>query len=446
MRKLLISLVLTAAILLPAALAGHKVNAITELTGEKNKDVVVEQDVDDDFYVASDKNLTIKGAIGGDLFGVGGNVKIEKEVNGDLYLVGGKVVVEKAVNGNVFVMGGEVQIKGQVFDSVYVMAGKVTIDGNVIHDVMVMSGEATINGQVIDDVRVFAGQAKITQTVQGDVIVSSGKTTISGDVYGDIVAGSGTVDIKSNYIGGDLTTYKNTKLTMSQDTELIGEKVVKDSKWNSSTPNVKTNDVLGMGSFAFIWGFIWNFIMAFGLILLGAVAYKLAPVKFDQTLKQMNGVGQNAKSMGVGCLVLPLGVLISIFLAISLIGWPLLGVLLALAFIAKIMVTVFAGTKFGIWILKPLKLSHPVVLGMIVGIFLLQLVTAIPIVGGIVEFFVFFIALGAMVRAWYFKRKDAKASMNVTVNFIEKKVKSEKVEKSNTKEVKSAKKKKKAKK
>jgi len=61
---------------------------------------------------------------------------------------------------------------------------------------------------------------------------------------------------------------------------------------------------------------------------------------------------------------------------------------------------------FGIWLMKYAKVQSPIV-GMIVGIFLIQILTAIPFIGGIVGSFVFFVGVGAVVRMQYFKYKRA---------------------------------------
>lgn len=75
------------------------------------------------------------------------------------------------------------------------------------------------------------------------------------------------------------------------------------------------------------------------------------------------------------------------------------------------MTTVFVGTKLGVWMLKPLKLKRPVLFGMIAGIFVLQVLTAIPFIGGVAGFCIFYIGTGAVLRMLYHNYRDSKASL-----------------------------------
>ncbi|KKQ35331.1 MAG: hypothetical protein US52_C0028G0009 [candidate division WS6 bacterium GW2011_GWA2_37_6] len=219
--------------------------------------------------------------------------------------------------------------------------------------------------------------------------------------------GAGNANVKSGYIGGDLVTYNNTQLDLSEDTVVSGERI---EKTTSAEKDMNFPGLAELSFVSFVWKFVWNLVQGVGLILLAFLVYKLAPVKFERALMQLKNAEQQLKSFGVGCLVFPLGILVSIFLLISVVGWPILGLLLALAFIAKTLTTVFVGTKVGILILKPLKLKRPVLFGIIAGILLVQLLTAIPFIGGAVEFLVFFVGIGAIVRAQYFKYKESKGA------------------------------------
>lgn len=419
MRKILSLFLVSLFLFAPLAIAN--VAAVETREGETNKDLTIGEEIYDDLYASADKILTLQKVVGGDLFAAGADVRVESEVNGDVYISGGYVTLDESIMGDVFIAGGNVELNGNVAGSVYIAGGTVDINGNVYEDVMVFAGTLKLNAQVYDDVRVFSGMAEIKEDIQGDVISFSGTLKLSSDVGGDVHFGSGNAEISSSYIGGDLVTYDNTNLDLNDSITIGGERIEKDS-------GMESDFEIGIGAgefslFVGLWKFIWNFVQGIGLVLLGFLAYKFTPVKFNKILEQMRSPEQKLKSFGVGCLALPVGIIVSLALLISVIGWPILGVLLALAMIAKIMTTVFVGTKLGIWMLKPLKTKRPVLFGMIAGILTIQILTAIPFIGGFFEFFVFFIGIGAILRAWYFRNRAARVGRKGKRQSVKKSVK-----------------------
>ena len=122
----------------------------------------------------------------GDLYASAGTVRIEGTVEGDLVATGGRVTVSGEVGGDVIAGAGSVTITGQVAGDVRVGSGQVTIDGSVGEDLLVGSGALTISssGEVGEDLVFGTGSTTLAGRVEGNVLGSTGSYERTGEVGG----------------------------------------------------------------------------------------------------------------------------------------------------------------------------------------------------------------------------------------------------------------------
>jgi hypothetical protein len=132
---------------------------------------------------------------------LGGKVRSGREVTipagetvrGDLVATGGTVRVDGRVDGDLVASAGQVTVAGTVTGDVLVGAGSTTISGDVGGDLRAGTGQARIEGRVGEDVLLGAGQATITSSARigGDLIFGSGRMQMDGEVAGNVLGSTG---------------------------------------------------------------------------------------------------------------------------------------------------------------------------------------------------------------------------------------------------------------
>lgn len=415
MRKVKASLLLVLFLLLSLLSPLGAVNAADIRENDGGDDLIVADNVNDDLYATAAGDLIVETDVNGDVIAAAPIINIEGAVGEDAYLAGGSIDILDPVNGNLFVAGGTVDVSSNVDGTILMVGGILRITGQVQEDVLALAGQVEIEGAVLGDVRVSGGTVDITGRVEGDVITAAGNANIGGEVFEDVVAGSGNVDIYGPRVGGDVIVYNAANVDIDQDTVVEGQRIDKDANINFQPFNgidlgiggISLGDIFGINMFTGTAFIVLNIIMSIGYILLGLLVFYLAPVKSANIMERLDSIEDVLISFGVGILAFIIGFLLSIVLFISIIGWPILFVMLALAFIATILSFVYVGTAFGKFIFNLMGVDNWV-LSLIVGVLLIMILVAVPIIGPFIWWLVFFIGVGAMVWDKYMRVSEAR--------------------------------------
>jgi hypothetical protein len=138
--------------------------------------------------VRSGREVTVPAGetVQGDLVASAGTVRIDGRVDGDLLASGGQVIVEGAVTGDVLVGAGSTTISGEVGGDVRAGAGQATIEGSVGEDVVLGVGQATVASgtQIGGDLIFGAGRMQMDGAVAGSVLGATGNYARGGSVGG----------------------------------------------------------------------------------------------------------------------------------------------------------------------------------------------------------------------------------------------------------------------
>jgi cytoskeletal protein CcmA (bactofilin family) len=138
--------------------------------------------------VRSGRSVTVAAGetVQGDLVASGGTVRIDGRVDGDLVASGGQVIVAGTVTGDLLAAAGTTTISGQVDGDARIASGQVRIEGRVGEDVLLGAGQATVtpDGQIGGDLIVGAGRLQMDGAVAGSVIGSTGNYARDGSVGG----------------------------------------------------------------------------------------------------------------------------------------------------------------------------------------------------------------------------------------------------------------------
>jgi hypothetical protein len=114
-------------------------------------------------------------------------------VQGDLIASAGTVRVDGRVDGDLVASGGQVIVAGTVTGDVLVGAGSTTISVEVGGDLRAGAGQARIEGRVGEDATLGVGQATVTSEAEigGDLIFGAGRMQMDGTVEGSVLGSTG---------------------------------------------------------------------------------------------------------------------------------------------------------------------------------------------------------------------------------------------------------------
>ena len=138
--------------------------------------------------VRSGREVTIPEGetVQGDLIASAGTVRVDGRVDGDLVASGGQVIVDGTVTGDVLVGAGSATISGEVGGDFRAGAGQARIEGRVGEDVTLGVGQATVTSAAVigGDLIFGAGRMQLDGTVEGNVLGSAGNYTRGGSIQG----------------------------------------------------------------------------------------------------------------------------------------------------------------------------------------------------------------------------------------------------------------------
>ena len=309
-------------------------------------------------------------------------VPADETFDGNLYVFAGQVTIDGTVDGDVLAGAGQIDVNGTVTGDLLVFGGQVTVSGDVGGDIRFAGGQLTAPGDIGGDVAMVGGAGDIDGTVGSDLLFGVGQMTLTGDVDGDVYGAGGEYN-RPGTVGGE----ENVTLPIPDEEPSTGDRIVD------------------------------GLLRAVSIFVVGALGLLLFPRRIDRVVGRVQSeplrcllfglVALAALVAGVIAAVI-LGVVVSILFAF--IGLDLLIGTYWFAFVAAIIalallvfavwvlgapiVTALTGTDLvagrdtGIWI----RLA-----GLAVGLLVYQALTALPVVGGILAFMAFLLALGAIV-------------------------------------------------
>lgn len=146
--------------------------------------------VRDDLYV-SGEDVKVEGTVQGDVFAGGQAVTIEGTVMGDVIAAGQRITIDGAVRGDVIGVAQTVVVNGVVGGSVRVGCQAVQI-----------GGKAVVDGDLL--VGAFSVESQSGSRIGGDIVAGAYQALVDGDVDRDIMAALGALQIGGK-IGRNVT-------------------------------------------------------------------------------------------------------------------------------------------------------------------------------------------------------------------------------------------------
>ncbi len=281
-------------------------------------------------------NATPKNVV---LFGCGGRIEAGARVTSDVVSFGGEVVIEKGarIEKNVVVFGAPLSVAGEVGNDIANFGGKVVLDSTAV-----VNGDLAAFGGVVDK--------KEGAVVRGQV--TRGERTFGATFRSDRFPLIAPLPLPF-FNGGDFATFA----------------------------------LIGFGR---------SVLTALALAALGALTVVFLP----NHTRLVGDAAQAAPlpSLGAGCVTFLAMPTLIILLVVLICTIPVAAVLAFMLALAGVFGWIAVGRVVGEKILEALKTKEilPVV-AVIVGVFLLALLSAVPFVGGLAWLFVATLGIGAVV-------------------------------------------------
>ena len=314
----------------------------------------------------------------------------------------GVAAAESRSGGTVVVAEGET-----IDENLDAFGGTIVVHGTVDGDLSAFGGDVLVTGEVTGDVSAFAGNVRIAGSVGGNVEATGGNVYLDprAEVGGSLSAAAGNV-VVAGTVGGNAELAGGT-VTLAETATIDGNveyAVGEDGEFTDQGATVggtitRTED-LAPGPFEepLVPGWIFGVYGFFVNLLLGAVLLLVFP-RFSGSVAAR--VGDDPLRTGaIGLIALVAIPLVLFALLITIIGIPL-ALAGALLFGLLLWVgLVYGRFAVGVWLLSLVDVENRW-LGLLVGLVVLGLVAAIPWLGGLVDFVVLLLGLGAVAVLLY---------------------------------------------
>jgi cytoskeletal protein CcmA (bactofilin family) len=353
-------------------------------------DIGYHPDLGEDVIVAKNEILE------GPYLKTGNNIAVSGTINDDAYLLGALVTVDGTVNGDLIVGGGVVTIKGEVQNDIRAVGGMVTIDGKVGGNVTALGGTVNIGSDADIDGGVLTAGGTLAHlgNIDGQAQIYADQATLAGRVGGNTKGTIAQLTVaKTAILDGTLTYTSDKEASVSAAARITGaiQRLPSGETLNKLGPRLRHNLL------RIHWG--TGLLSYFSMLLLGVILLKLTPHQVTAVSKLIGK--QPWQVLGIGLLILVLTPLAGVLLFISIVGVPLAVILAVVYFLMVVLSSLFSGLfvgqKFFDW--TNLKENRYAVLA--VGLLLLHLAFALPVVGCLIRLLSVTAATGAIVISKY---------------------------------------------
>ncbi|MBC7836967.1 polymer-forming cytoskeletal protein [Acetobacteraceae bacterium] len=324
----------------------------------------------------------------GDLYLAGGTLSSAGSVEGDVYAGGGTVIVSGAVKQDVVIGGGTISVLADVGDDVRIGGGTIAVQGSVAGDVVIGGGDITVSSARIGgDVLIGGGSIHLESAVEGNIKIAGGDVYINGPVKGDVNIQANTVTLGSKaVIAGNLKYRASSEATMEEGATVLGT--------TTYEPAPQKNNGAFFSALISAAALLKLF-----MLIVGALFFGLLLRRFTSTVV-VTAYTRPLIEIGRGFVFLVVAPIVSILLLVTLVGIPL-GVLGLFSYIAILIVgCCIAPIVLGSWLYRwytkgELEVHWKSILLGVVTYFIIGIV---PIVGGLVQFALMLLTLGAIVN------------------------------------------------
>lgn len=357
-------------------------------------------------------------------------VKKGEIINQDFFAQGSDIKIDGIINGDVYAAGGNISLNGKIDGDLIAGSANIFLNGEVTQDVRVVGQMILVRGKIGRNLTAFGNQVTIEEGAIiggsllgfGSVINDNGSVGRDARIYGNQVSVNGQIgrDFRGSF--GSLTLAERTKILGNLDYQsskeaevLTGATIFGQTNYQQlATDSWRWSDHLSKKAMPFFFGLagiaLWFKIMAFLLALgFGLLFFYFFPKRVESMAKIM---GQRPWAcLGWGILVPLIFVFVVIFLVLTLIGIPLIFVLLPLFGLLLYFAKLFTAFFFGRKILGEKKAWG---WALLVGLLIYYVLSVVAFLNGLVGFVFTALGLGAFILDQKNLRKAAKLALKTS--------------------------------
>lgn len=365
-------------------LAGLTLAQESSPSANREQNIIVGKDeiIDHDFF-AGGQMVTISGVINGDVFVGANTVLVDGKINGDLIAGSSNLTIMGEVTDDVRYGGANIVVNGIIGKNITAVGSIIVINesARIGGSVLAVGSQININGPIARDLQVYGNQVNVNNQTGRDL----------KGAFTQLILGP------KAQILGDLDYQSPTKAQIADGALVVGQTTYKPSE-KDPRQNFK----------GYLPGRLWPMAMGFygiGLyfkfvsVLIALIFGLLDLYFFPKRVKSVVQIIGNKfwLSLGLGVLTPIIFGLLVVFLAISLIGIPIIFVILPifviLVWLSKLFVAFFVGSK----ILNKFDKDKGLGWALLVGLVVFYLLQMIPFISGLTGFVFTVVGLGAFV-------------------------------------------------
>jgi cytoskeletal protein CcmA (bactofilin family) len=329
-----------------------------------------------------------------DVYASGNAVDIRGTVHGTVYAAGNTVSVVGSVTGDVWAAGNSVSIGGDVGHSVHAAGNQVTVDGRVGDDIAAAGQTLTLGAQANGgrDAALAGNGVLLAGRLGRNLFVGANTLTVSGSVGGDLTANVSRMSLTNGSSVQGNVRYTSDNAAQIANGATVGGRVVRSFPQRPERPSPAAQALLAFT--AWLRRLI-------GLLLFGLIVVPLFPLFVRHATERIRVDPLPSLGIGLAILVLvPVSAMMAFVIGLLVGGWWIALFELALYVIAIAVATIVSAVFLGRWIIE--RVSHPRahdLLALLVGLFALTLLEAVPVLGVLVRIAEVLFGLGAVALA-----------------------------------------------
>lgn len=315
----------------------------------------------------------------------------------ELFQTGEKLTVDENLEGTAFLAGEKVNVNSKINGIGFIAANELNINEKQEY-IFGFGTKANIKNVIEKDLFLFASTVNLKSNVLRDAYIGGEEINIDGKIDRNLYIYGTEVNLNGE-INGDINLYA-TKVNISEEAKINGtikyneDIIINGLNENINTKTYETNTTITFKDY------ITNFISSYIHITVFAIVLIFISEKLlTKSLKQTKNIDGKKFSIlcGKGFLIL-LGVPIillmllftGLFVSVGIIGALVYGILV---YIAEIFTAYFIADLID---KKYLKKNINIYTLVIIGLFIIKVLSIVPLIGGIISFLSLLLGLGIL--------------------------------------------------
>jgi len=338
--------------------------------------------------------------------------KINDDIEGNTYLAGEKIDFDRKVNGDLFIAGQYIDVKGEITKDINLAGQFIETNANIGEDLRIagqdikisskINGETIIFGETITiendaeitgDTLIYAKNINIDGTILGNTNLKAENIIVNGNLNGEnnqLVSANLEISDNANINKGTKYWAENSQIPTNLESNLTLDNSLKIKELEPEKNNLL--NISGLLVLRIIW--------ASTIII---VLHLLFTKKIEKNLESLNSNTKYIENFFLGFFLIILIPVVSISLMVTILGFPLGAIILALyliiLFISQSITSLYLSDLLNIKLkLGVAKIQiYLMALGIYTLFLLMETVPYLDIIGGILSGMFFFIFMGNLV-------------------------------------------------